>query len=159
LITVLCLFVFACIDSGDPSSPHDPGGTRADVGALYFDQSGPSCIYVLGDANGSGNFNGLDVTYGVAYFKGGPPPPYSCDCPPHNTWFVAGDVNGSCSFNGLDVTYMVAYLKGGPPPQPCGDCPPARLLAPPAPGDEPIPAVKSITRPILIPEKSVKTAN
>ncbi len=84
------------------------------------------CEYVVGDANGNDSFNGLDVTYSVAYFKGGPPPPYSCDCPPHGTWFVAGDVNGSCSFNGLDVTYMVAYFKGGPLPHPCPDCPPGR---------------------------------
>ncbi|MCP4584012.1 MAG: hypothetical protein GY839_20565 [candidate division Zixibacteria bacterium] len=28
-----------CIDMGDPSSPYDPDGTRADIGALYFDQS------------------------------------------------------------------------------------------------------------------------
>ena len=27
-----------CIDAGDPSSPLDPDGTRADMGALYFDQ-------------------------------------------------------------------------------------------------------------------------
>ncbi len=27
-----------CIDAGDPSSPPDPDGTRADMGALYYDQ-------------------------------------------------------------------------------------------------------------------------
>jgi len=27
-----------CIDAGDPSSPYDPDSTRADIGALYFDQ-------------------------------------------------------------------------------------------------------------------------
>ena len=27
-----------CIDTGDPSSPLDPDGTRADMGAYYFDQ-------------------------------------------------------------------------------------------------------------------------
>jgi hypothetical protein len=27
-----------CIDSGDPASPLDPDSTRADIGALYFDQ-------------------------------------------------------------------------------------------------------------------------
>ncbi len=89
-------------------------------------QEGSVCSYVIGDANGNGSFNGLDVTYSVAYFKGGPPPPYSCECTPGNTWYVAGDVNQSCSFNGLDVTYMVAYFKGGPAPHPCSDCPPAR---------------------------------
>lgn len=29
-----------CIDAGDPSSPPDPDGTRADMGAYYFDQVG-----------------------------------------------------------------------------------------------------------------------
>lgn len=29
-----------CIDAGDPASPPDPDGTRADMGALYFDQVG-----------------------------------------------------------------------------------------------------------------------
>lgn len=29
-----------CIDTGDPNSSLDPDGTRADMGALYFDQSG-----------------------------------------------------------------------------------------------------------------------
>ena len=27
-----------CIDAGDPASPPDPDGTRADMGALYYDQ-------------------------------------------------------------------------------------------------------------------------
>jgi hypothetical protein len=94
---------------------------------LEVTEASGNCEYITGDANGNGTFNGLDVTYSVAYFKGGPPPPYECDCPPHGTWFVAGDVNGSCSFNGLDVTYMVAYFKGGPLPHPCPDCPPARI--------------------------------
>ena len=30
-----------CIDTGDPASPPDPDGTRADMGAIYFDQSEP----------------------------------------------------------------------------------------------------------------------
>ena len=29
-----------CIDAGDPTSPLDPDGTRADMGAYYFHQSG-----------------------------------------------------------------------------------------------------------------------
>lgn len=35
-----------CIDAGDPSSPLDPDSTRADMGALYFDQSVISPITV-----------------------------------------------------------------------------------------------------------------
>jgi hypothetical protein len=90
-----------------------------------FNVVAAGCPYTIGDANGNGAFNGLDVTYSVGYFKGGPPPPFNCNCPPHGVWYVAGDVNASCSFNGLDVTYMVAYFKGGPTPNPCPDCPPS----------------------------------
>jgi hypothetical protein len=82
------------------------------------------CDYAVGDANNSGDFNGLDITFGVSYFKGGPTPPYECECTAGNTWYVAGDVNGSCNYNGLDITYGVAYFKGGPAPIPCPDCPP-----------------------------------
>ncbi|UCC80055.1 MAG: hypothetical protein JSW64_01475 [Candidatus Zixiibacteriota bacterium] len=85
----------------------------------------PGCEYAVGDANNSGSLNGLDVTYGVAFFKGGPMPPYECECTPGNTWFVAGDVNASCSYNGLDITYLVNYFKGGSDVEPCADCPPA----------------------------------
>ena len=84
----------------------------------------PRCDYLPGDANGSSTFNGLDVTYGVSYFKGGPQPLYICECTAGHSWYVAGDVNASCSFNGLDVTYAVSYFKGGPGPVPCADCPP-----------------------------------
>jgi len=85
-----------------------------------------NCHYRAGDINGNGAFTGLDVTYGVRYFKGGPPPPYSCECTPGSTWFVAGDVNWSCSFSGLDIAYMVRYMgHGGPNISACPCCPPA----------------------------------
>ncbi len=97
---------------------------RIDV--TYAPCSGASgCEYVIGDVNNNGVFNGIDVGFGVNYFKGGALPPYSCECD-GSTWFVAGDVNGNCSFNGIDITYMVRYFKGGPPPIPCPQCPPAR---------------------------------
>jgi len=83
-----------------------------------------ACDYVVGDVNGSNNYNGLDITYGVAFFKGGPVPTYECECGQTGTWYVAGDVNGSCSYNGLDITYGVAYFKGGDAPIPCPSCPP-----------------------------------
>lgn len=108
-------------DSAD-SGPYYPSQFFS---SLYFIGS-PSggCEYVVGDVNSSGDFNGLDVTFGVSYFKGGAPPPYECECTPGNTWFVAGDVNGSCNYNGLDITFAVAYFKGGAAPVPCADCPP-----------------------------------
>ena len=85
---------------------------------------GSGCDYVVGDVNASDSYNGLDITYGVAFFKGGPAPLYECECTPGNTWYVSGDVNASCSYNGLDITYGVAYFKGGAAPMPCPDCPP-----------------------------------
>jgi hypothetical protein len=69
--------------------------------------------YYAGDANGSGNVNGLDVTYMVGYLKGNFPPPDP---------ILAGDANGDCMTNGLDVVYLVAYFKGlGPEPH-YGNC-------------------------------------
>jgi len=91
------------------------------VSVLLNEDAG--CDYVVGDVNGSGNYNGLDVTYGVAFLKGGNAP--QCDpCPLCPDWSYCGDVNGSCNYNGLDITYGVAYLKGGSAPVACGDCPP-----------------------------------
>ena len=112
---------------GQSSSPN----YRLEAG--FWVGAGPvvgGCDYIVGDANNSRNLNGLDVTYGVSYFKGGPQPPFTCDCPPHGSWFVAGDANGSCTFNGLDISYLVSYFKGGPAPTPCPDCPPAAMLIP-----------------------------
>jgi len=83
------------------------------------------CPYVLGDINGNGAANGIDVTYGVSYFKGGNVPPISCDCGVSGILFAAGDVNGNCVFNGIDITYYVGYLKGGAGLHACANCPPA----------------------------------
>jgi hypothetical protein len=83
------------------------------------------CAYVIGDANASGNANGLDVIYLVNYFKGGAPPPVSCECPPYGQLYLGADTNGSCSVNGLDVSYMVNYLKGIAILHYCSDCPPS----------------------------------
>jgi hypothetical protein len=67
--------------------------------------------FVPGDANGSGDVNGLDVVYLVNYLKGGPAPDP----------LLSADANGSCSVNGIDVSYLINYLKGGPPPY-AGNC-------------------------------------
>jgi hypothetical protein len=84
------------------------------------------CEYVTGDVNGSDNYNGLDITYGVNFFKYGTPEPPCPDCPPCSDWHYCGDVNASCNYNGLDITYGVNYFKyGSPGPEPCADCPPA----------------------------------
>ena len=95
---------------------------------------GPGCDYVAGDINNNGEANGVDVSYGVNYFKGfGPPPPVICfDCPAvGENLFGAGDVNGNCGFNGVDITYFVNYLKGiGPALTFCPACPPTGMIAP-----------------------------
>jgi hypothetical protein len=108
------------LSSNDPDTPNGTVPVTLDVRTV-----GPNCQYVVGDVNGNGSFNGIDVTYGVSYFKGGNLPPYSCECTPGNIWYVAGDVNGNCTFNGIDITYMVSYFKGGAAPMPCPNCPPA----------------------------------
>ena len=76
-----------------------------------------SCIlfsdYLAGDANGSGNVSGPDITYLVAYFKGYGPRPDP---------FLTGDANGDCDVDLADVSYIVNYCKGGPAPI-MGICP------------------------------------
>jgi hypothetical protein len=127
--TVVCLMegyhpanggpLFGDINGVDPYNPYQL------FSPFYLVESASGCEYVVGDANNSGMYNGLDITFGVSFFKGGTAPPYECECTPGSTWYVAGDVNGSCSYNGIDITYGVAYFTGGTAPYPCPDCPPA----------------------------------
>jgi hypothetical protein len=120
--------------------------------SFYVGVTGPTCNYVVGDVNNSSSFTGLDVTYTVRFFKGGPLPPYSCECTTGNTWYVEGDVNGSCTFSGLDVTMMVRHFKSGSAVFPCPVCPPGGILAPINPEPVPTPAV----RPLLTPSSNAK---
>ncbi len=115
-------------------------------------QGGGGCPYLLGDINGNTQTNGIDVVYGVNYFKGGSVPPVRCDmCPEPSPFYAAGDVNGNCQFNGIDISYFVNYLKGGAALRPCTDCLPASLAAPPV-----MPAIMPIAAPLLnsTPEKN-----
>jgi hypothetical protein len=100
--------------------------TAGDTAVLDMQMILAGCEYVTGDVNGSDNYNGLDITYGVNFFKyGSPAPQCNPDCPPCQGWHYCGDVNNSCNYNGLDITYGVNYFKyGSPAPQPCADCPP-----------------------------------
>ncbi len=84
-----------------------------------------ACVYIYGDANSDGSFNGLDVIYSVNYFKGqGSPPPTDCYCGIRGFYGANADSNGDCLFNGMDVIYSVAALKGtGTMPAGCPDCP------------------------------------
>lgn len=118
------------------------------------------CDYVVGDVNGSSNYNGLDITYGVNFFKGGASPqcPFgSCPVPPCDAFYYCGDVNGSCNYNGLDITYGVGYFKGGSAPVPCPDCPPSGLIVTSAPGQITRPAsILNIQQKPQLPEIKVK---
>jgi hypothetical protein len=109
------------INSNDPDMPI----LNKPKIVIQVTSEGNVCDAVPGDANGSGVFNGIDVTFSVNYLKGiGPIPPDTCTCPPWGSIRAAADANGSCAFNGIDVTYSVNYLKGlGGPPILCRDCP------------------------------------
>jgi hypothetical protein len=91
-----------------------------------FTNEPPSgCNYIRGNINGVPPANGIDVTFGVAYLKGGSVPPNTCPmCPQPHPFYAAMDVNGSCTTNGIDITYFVGFLKGGPPLLNCPSCPP-----------------------------------
>ena len=83
-----------------------------------------ACSIVPGDANGNGEFNGLDIIYGVNCLKGlGPCPDEWCYCPNKGYVLASADCNGDCIYNGLDITYGVNWLKGlGPAPGTCIEC-------------------------------------
>ncbi len=100
------------------------------ISSIFPGTANAVCYYFTGDVNGSDSYNGLDITYGVNFFKGDSDPDCplgSCPIPPCDAFFYCGDVNGSCSYNGLDITYGVNYFKGGADPIPCGSCPPTPM--------------------------------
>lgn len=75
-----------------------------------------TCSYIPGDVNNNGEARGSDIIYLAAFFKGGTPPPYTCQLPYQvggsGSFYVAADYNGDCQINGADVTWGVAYFKG-----------------------------------------------
>jgi hypothetical protein len=83
-----------CIDAGDPSSPLDPDGTIADMGAFYYDQS------ICGDANGDDSMSPSDGYLILNYFGSGPQPA-SC-------W--AANVNGDDGMTSADGFYLLNYI-------------------------------------------------
>jgi len=121
------------------------------------------CDYVVGDVNGSDNYNGLDITYGVNFFKYGSPVPQCTECPLCPDFYYCGDVNNSCNYNGLDITYGVNYFKyGSPAPQPCDQCPP---IGPASVGNDDLkPAIqdresKSVAQPTIETKSNSKKGN
>ncbi|MEW6411121.1 MAG: dockerin type I domain-containing protein [Candidatus Zixiibacteriota bacterium] len=69
------------------------------------------CCEIMGDLNGDGYLDPLDITYFVNWlWKGGPDP--ACE--------DEVDVNGDLAGDPLDLTYLVNYTwKGGAAPVPC----------------------------------------
>ena len=124
-----------------------PDSVNIDFAFCLHGTTGGGCDYIIGDINGNGAANGIDVVYGVNYFKGGFAPPDSCNCPPAVfPFYAAGDVNANCNFNGIDITFFVNFLKGTVPALlSCPTCPPEALLETVAPAVMPIktPVLKS----------------
>jgi enediyne biosynthesis protein E4 len=116
-------FSFATQLNGDMNASNDSASLELDI-------EGGDCHYTPGDINASGLTNYVDVVYAVSYFRGGPPPPNRCFCPPHGDLYINGDVNGSCTFDGSDISYMVRYFHGNGELMPCPDCPPVLSIKP-----------------------------
>ena len=121
---------------------------------VTFTVGGGGCPYLPGDINGNGQTNGIDIGYGVNYFKGGPVQPVRCDmCPQAQPFYAGGDVNGNCSFNGIDITFFVNYLKGIQPALLfCPTCPPGGATPP-------SPAVSPSKKPLLEIRNVINTEN
>ncbi len=51
-----------CIDAGDPNSPNDTDGTRADIGAFYYDQSIMPVPTTLGKVSGDNQSGNVSST-------------------------------------------------------------------------------------------------
>jgi hypothetical protein len=132
------------IDFGSDTNTNDHGFYLDDLMLIGYPEVG--CNYIVGDINNFGGANGIDVTFGVSYFKGGAAPPIDCNppCtlipdgpdpgtdpdPAPDEFYTAGDVNGNCAFNGIDITFYVSYLKELQPALLyCPTCPPAGSFA------------------------------
>jgi hypothetical protein len=93
--------------------------------AILFNLMDTYVRYTPGDVNRDKTVNGIDLTYGINYFKGSGLAPDSFECQEHGMVYAAADFNGNCQFNGIDVVYGVNFFKGSWIwPTYCVDCPP-----------------------------------
>lgn len=111
---------------------------------------GPCGDYVVGDWNGSGEFNVADIISAFGRLRGQPnDPDFICECPPGsgNEWPVAMDVNNSCNFNIADVIWAFGKLRGQENELvPCELCPP-----------DPSPLPREGNEPLLVPNLRSKS--
>lgn len=99
-----CLILEVCASDVLHPCPQSDPGLHAVI-ELVCTNPGPA----VGDVNGSGAVNLLDITYLIEHlYKGGPPP---IPAPP------VGDVDSNTNLNLLDITYLINYLyRDGPEP-------------------------------------------
>lgn len=96
-----------CIDAGDPSSPLDPDGTRADMGAIVYDQRIP---FIRGDPNRDGKVDIADAIAVLSHLF------LSTRLPCAN----AADGNADLRLDIADAIAVLQHLfaHGDPPPAP-----------------------------------------
>lgn len=95
----------------------------------FWDPDPCECNFLVGDADGSGQWDIDDVVYLIAFiFAGGPAPtPYP---------LASGDANCDCMIDIDDVVYLIAFIfTGGPAPCTVGEwlvnCGPPRFAGDP----------------------------
>ena len=81
-----------CIDAGDPSDT-DPDGSVRDIGAYWYGTN------LLGDINGDGILNILDIVMVVNYILDG-------------LYNTEGDVNEDGVLNILDIVTLTTLILG-----------------------------------------------
>jgi predicted outer membrane repeat protein len=100
------------VDAGDPGSPSDPDGTRADLGAFPLPQ--PGHAFVRGDLDGDGRVGGADLAVLLRHLLDQRPFPCA----------DAADLDDSGRVSPLDALLLAARALGlgFPPPPPFPDC-------------------------------------
>ncbi len=99
----------ACIDAGDPASGYDPDGTRVDMGAYYFPQTGED-MFIRGDVNRDVIVNLADAIGILRYVFVAPGQVASA---------AACDANDDGRIDIADAISLLGYLfAGGPNPRP-----------------------------------------
>jgi hypothetical protein len=86
-----------------------PEGTT--IVDLTFDFIG-ICEYVVGDVNGSQSMNGLDVTFGINYFKYGYPEPIGCRLA-MSGMYAAMSTDRASIMAWISLT-ILQYIRGDP---------------------------------------------